>query len=117
MAPTVLVVADGLAHDGLASRLGPAATRFAASFLADTVAVACSLRNTRVAICSSPDFPPEALAAVSPDVRVAPIEDVGGPALAAVLADALANGDPALLIGADLPHLPPWRLRDALTYL
>lgn len=117
MAPTVLIAADGLVRHGLASRLGPAAVQFSASFLADTVAVARSLAGSRIVVCYTPHFPPAALDSLAADLELAPIGGLSGPDLAGALEWALAEGDPALLIGADLPHLPPWRLRDAITHL
>lgn len=117
MAPTVLILANGLMRDELARWLGPAAPRFSASFLADTAAVAGSLRDVHVVVCYTPQFPREALARVERELEVTPIIGSDGPALAGALAGALAAGEPAVLIGADLPHLPPWRLRDALTHL
>jgi hypothetical protein len=117
MAPTILIAADGFARDELASRLGPAATPFAAGFLADTVAIARSLAGARVVVRYGPHFPRAALAGLAADVAVAPIVGLGGSELAEALGEALAEGGPALLLGADVPHLPPWRLRDALTHL
>lgn len=117
MAPTILIVADSLIGDELARELGPAATRFAASLLADTVAVAKTITGARVAIRYGLRFPLAALAGLPAAIEAAPLRGEDGPALAATLAEALAAGGPALLLGADLPHLPPWRLRDALTHL
>lgn len=117
MAPTILIVADGMTSDELASRLGPAATRFAASFLADTIAVAGALTGARVVVRYGPHFPPAAVGGLPAGLEIAPISGAHGPALAAALAEALSSGGPVLLIGADAPHLPLWRLRDALTHL
>lgn len=114
MSPTIIIVADGLTHRELAARLGPAAPRLAAGFLADTVAVARTLRGARVVVRHGPHFPATGL---PQGLESAPIASADGPHLAAILAEAAADGGPALLIGADLPHLPPWRLRDALTHL
>lgn len=117
MAPTIVIVADALTGDELTTQLGPVATALAASFLADTLAVAQALTDARIVVRYSPGFPRAALAGLAPWIELAPIGAVTGPALAAALAEALASGGPALLIGADTPHLPPWRLRDALTHL
>ena len=50
-------------------------------------------------------------------VTAAPLAAGGARGVVTALAEGLAIGEPAVLIGANLPHLPPWRLRDALTHL
>lgn len=117
MAPTIVIVTNGLVRTELAERLGPVAAAFAASFVRDTVAVARLVKGARVILRYGPATPPEALTAIEPAVRAAPLRGVGGTELAAVLAEATAEGEPAVLVGDGLPHLPPWRLHDALTHL
>jgi glycosyltransferase A (GT-A) superfamily protein (DUF2064 family) len=117
MAPTIIILSNGLTHTELAERLGPAATSFVTSFVHDTIAVARSLRDTRVVVRYGPAMPTEALVGIEPTVRSAPLRSFEGRDLAMVLAEATAEGDPAVLVSDGLPHLPPWRLRDALTHL
>jgi glycosyltransferase A (GT-A) superfamily protein (DUF2064 family) len=62
-------------------------------------------------------LPPAIAADLDRSVVAAPLAASGPRAVATALAEALASGDPAVLIGSNLPHLPPWRLRDALTHL
>jgi glycosyltransferase A (GT-A) superfamily protein (DUF2064 family) len=62
-------------------------------------------------------LPPGIAADLDHSIAAAPLAASGPRAVATALAEALASGDPAVLIGSNLPHLPPWRLRDALTHL
>lgn len=117
MAPTIVILANGFARPELASWLGPAATPIITSLVHDTIAVARSVRGARLVLRYGPALPHEALAGLGPDVRTAPIRSLKGADLAVALADAGGAGGPAILVGADLPHLPSWRLRDALTHL
>lgn len=115
MAPTVLILADGM-HSELAKRLGPGAAPVMVSLLHDTVAAARSLGDVRVVVRYGPTLT-HSVAELDRGVDAAPLAASGQRAVAAALAEGLAAGDPAVLIGANLPHLPPWRLRDALTHL
>lgn len=116
MAPTVIIFADG-SHGEIARRLGSGATPIMFSLLHDTVAAACSLGDVRVVVRYGPTLPPAAIADLDRDVVAAPLGASGAKAVATALAEGLASGGPVVLIGANLPHLPPWRLRDALTHL
>jgi glycosyltransferase A (GT-A) superfamily protein (DUF2064 family) len=115
MAPTILILAGG--YDGPAAPLASVAPWFAASFLADTVALARRVRNARTVVLATPQFPRAALADLPSGVAAVPLADAGPAALRRALTSAAAEDGPALLIGADLPHLPLSRLRDALTHL
>lgn len=117
MAPTILILAGDRANDERTMRSGMPTPLFAASFLADTVDIARSVRHSRVVVRPTPMFPRSALADLPPDVAVEPIAGTGGAELCAAFADSLDAGEPVLLISSELPHLPPWRLLDALTYL
>jgi glycosyltransferase A (GT-A) superfamily protein (DUF2064 family) len=116
MAPTVLIHVDGSLHAALARQLGAGATAFMVSLALDTAAVARSL-GVRVRLLHGPGAPATLLAEQAPDLEHAPLAGERGADLAAALGAALADGAPALLIGADLPHLPAARLRDALCHL
>jgi hypothetical protein len=104
------------AFNELTRHLGAAAINLYAAFLDDSVALAGRAAGSRVSIVAqagshlaahlqSPAGPPVLLL---PDLRPASV--------ASALADALADG-PVVLFGGDMPHLPIWRLRDALTHL
>jgi hypothetical protein len=116
MAPNVIIFADGT-HGEIARRLGSGAAPVMLSLLHDTVAAARSLGDVRVVVRYSATLPPAAIAGLDRGVAAAPLAASGARAVVAALTEGLATGDPAVLIGANLPHLPPWRLRDALTHL
>jgi hypothetical protein len=117
MTPTIVILANGFVRTELTAGLGSVAIPFATSFVHDTVAIARSVRGARVVLRHGPGLPSQALAGIGPDVRTAPIRSTGAAELAHAVGDALADGGPALILSATLPHLPSWRLRDALTYL
>ena len=117
MAPTVILLANGLGNGLSAAHFGSASVAFTRSFLHDMLAVVGSLRGVQISLRYGPALPPEALTGLPSAVAAAPIGGERGPDVAAALSTALASGDPAVLIGADMPHLPLWRLRDALTHL
>jgi hypothetical protein len=116
MAPTVIIFADGM-HGEITTRLGPGAAPVLFSMLHDTIAAARSLRDVRVLVRYGPALSPTLIADLDGGIAAAPLAASGPRAVFTALAEALATGDPAVLIGANLPHLPPWRLRDALTHL
>jgi glycosyltransferase A (GT-A) superfamily protein (DUF2064 family) len=116
MAPTVIILADGM-YGELTTRLGAGAAPVLLSLLHDTVAAARSLRDVRVVVRYSPTLSPAMIADLDRGIAAAPLTVSGARGVATALAEAGATGDPAVLIGSNLPHLPPWRLRDALTHL
>lgn len=115
MTPTLIVLADVLRRKDLVRPLGPAALSLFQALVSDTIEVAREISGARVVVAHAPgvslDLVPEA------NVTVRPLAGTGPQALAVLLQEALAGGAPAVVIGGDLPHLPPWRLRDALTHL
>jgi glycosyltransferase A (GT-A) superfamily protein (DUF2064 family) len=115
MTPTLIVLADALRREDLVHPLGRATMALFQALVSDTVEVAREISGARVVVAHDPrvplDLAPEA------EVTLRPLAGSGPRALAALLEEALAGGDPAVVIGGDLPHLPPWRLRDALTHL
>ncbi|MGQ9928662.1 MAG: DUF2064 domain-containing protein [Chloroflexaceae bacterium] len=115
MTPTLIILADALRREDLVHLPAPAARALFQALVSDTVAVAREISGARVVVAHDPrvalDLVPGA------EVRLQPLAGTGPQALAALLEEALAGGDPAVVIGGDLPHLPPWRLRDALTHL
>ena len=117
MTPTVILLADGLGAGWLPAHLADAHSTLARSFLHDTITMVRSLRNTRLVLRHGPHLPPAALDGLDPGIASVPVGGDSSAHVAAALADALAEGYPAVLIGATTPHLPPWRLRDAFTHL
>lgn len=116
MALSLILLADGPSTN-LVAHLGQAAFDLYGRLLADTVRIAEALPGARVSVRHSPAAPQAILAALPASVTcvAAPLGDAA--AVNAALADGLAAGGPALVIGGALPHLPLWRLRDAATYL
>lgn len=117
MAPTIVILADGLANAELSQWLGPAEVPLITSIVHDTVAVARSVHNGRVLLRYRTSLPSAVLAGLDPDIATAPLRSFDSAELGGVLRATLAAGDVVLLLSADVPHLPPWRLRDALTHL
>ena len=116
MAPTIIIFADGTQGE-ITTRLGPGATPVIYSLLHATVAAARMLRGVQVVVRYSAAVAPAIAADLDRSIDAAPLAASGRLGVATALAEALASGDPAVLIGPNLPHLPPWRLRDALTHL
>lgn len=116
MALSLTIFADGPSAD-LAAYLGAHSEALYARLLADTVAVAMQLPGALVQVRHHRDAPRALLAALPRQALLVPTAASGGAAVRAALADGLAAGGPALVIGGDLPHLPLWRLRDAATHL
>jgi hypothetical protein len=116
MAPTVIVLGSG-PGDELSAHLGEQAQILYGRMLSDTLAVAGRVTGTRVILRHAPDFDPALIVSRSPAVHCEAAPVVGAAAVRAALSAALADGDPAVLIGGDLPHLPLARLRDAFTRL
>lgn len=115
MTPTLIVLADSLRRRDLARPLGPAAMSLFQALISDTVDVARMINGARVLVARAPHVPLELLPET--DVTVRTLAGAGPQFLAALLKEELEEGGPAVVIGGDLPHLPPWRLRDALTHL
>ncbi|HMQ30639.1 MAG TPA: DUF2064 domain-containing protein [Chloroflexaceae bacterium] len=116
MTVSLIILADGPSPN-LVGQLGASAWALYGRLLGDTVAVARRLPGARVAVRYNPGAPRALLAALPPDTEAVPAPTAGAAAVAAALADGLAEGGPALVLGGNLPHLPPWRLRDAATHL
>lgn len=115
MAPTLTILADG-PSDELVTHLGPNAALLYTRLLLDTVEVARkALAGARLIVRYGPDVPPEALVGLAPTAELIRAPGEGSPAEA--LAAALELSGPAILLADTLPHLPPWRLRDALYHL
>jgi len=109
--PTVRPVFNELTH-----HLGDAAIKLYAAFLDDSVALASCAFGGQVSVVAQvgSDLTGHLQAPAGPRVILVP--DQRPAALASALATALASG-PVVLFGGDMPHLPIWRLRDALTHL
>lgn len=117
MTPTVILLADGLGAGWAHTHLAEAHSSLARGFLHDTIALVHGLPNTRLILRYGPRLPREALVGLAPGVASRPIGGDSATDVAEALAEALAEGDPAVLIGPVTPHLPLWRLRDAFTHL
>ncbi|MCS6880637.1 MAG: DUF2064 domain-containing protein [Oscillochloridaceae bacterium] len=115
MTPTLIVLADTLRRRDLARPLGPAAMSLFEALISDTVDVAREINGARVLIARAPHVGLDVLP--SADVTVRTLAGAGPKFLAALLKETLEGGEPTVVVGGDLPHLPPWRLRDALTHL
>ncbi len=116
MALTLIILAAGPSAD-LVAHLGPTAPALYGRLLGDTAQVARQLPGARVSVRYNPDAHPAILAGLPPATAAAPAPTRGWAAVAAALADGLADGGPAIVISGELPHLPLWRLRDAATHL
>lgn len=116
MALSLVILADGPSAD-LTAHLGPAAPALYARMLSDTALVAQQLAGARLLVRHSPALPPAILEGLPQTAQVAPLRGTGSGAVTSALAEGLAEGGPAIVIGGDLPHLPLWRLRDAATHL
>lgn len=115
---TLVVVADRAEERELEARFGAAAATIAASLLQDTVAVARAVDTARVEVYAEGAAQAFALAGLGPVHRVrAPGAASTRRTTAEILGMALEGGGPALLLSSGLPHLPAWRLRDAVTHL
>jgi hypothetical protein len=116
MALTLIILADGPSVD-LLTHLGQTAPALYACMLGDTALVARQLPGARVIVRYNPSISPTILAGLPASAEVGPAAGVGSEAVAAALAEGLAEGGPTIVLGGNLPHLPPWRLRDAATHL
>ncbi len=116
MAFTLIILADGPSVD-MVTHLGHTASALYACMLGDTALVAGQLSGARVIVRYNPTISPTILAGLPASAEVGPAAGAGQEAVAAALAEGLADGGPAVLLGGNLPHLPPWRLRDAATHL
>lgn len=115
MALTLTILADGPSAE-LVTHLGPNATALYTRLLLDTIEVARQAAATaRIIVRYDPGVPAEALAALDPTIEQVRARAPGSPAEA--LEEALEPRGPAIVIADTLPHLPPWRLRDALFHL
>lgn len=113
MTANLVIMADSFARSDLLRLLGPTAVPLLTSFLLDTIDLAQALPGVPISVGYAAATPPD----LDPGVALRPMASFGTAALAALLDDALAEASPVLIVGGDLPHLPPWRLRDALTHL
>ncbi len=113
MAASLIILADSFARSDLLRPLGPTAVPLLTSFLRDLVDLAQAIPGIRLSVGYAAATPPE----LGQSVALRPMAGFGAEPLAALLAEALGEASPVLIIGGDLPHLPPWRLRDALTHL
>lgn len=115
MALTLTILADGPSAE-LVTHLGPNAAVLYTRLLLDTVEVAHkAATEARIIVRYGPGVPAEALESLAPSVEQIPARVAGSPEEA--LAAALEAKGPAIVIADTLPHLPPWRLRDALFHL
>jgi glycosyltransferase A (GT-A) superfamily protein (DUF2064 family) len=116
MAPTVIVLADGVSGE-LARGLGAGAAPVAQSLFLDTLAAASALRDARIVVRYTPATDRNTFKGIGNGITVAPLAARGALAASLAMGDELAAGNPTVLIGANVPHLPLWRLRDAITHL
>lgn len=116
MAVSLIILADGPGPELLA-HLGPAASDLYAHMLGDTLGVAARLPGGHVTVCHRADLQAAALPALPATVARLPLRARDTLVVAEALAIGLAVGEPAIVLGGNLPHLPLWRLRDAATYL
>ncbi|MEI7773126.1 MAG: DUF2064 domain-containing protein [Chloroflexales bacterium] len=113
-----------LAHDptvrpvfnDLTRHLGDAAINLYAAFLDDSVALAGCAAGDRVSVIAQADSKLLGRLQAPAGPQVIMVPDLRPASLASAVASALADG-PVVLLRGDMPHLPIWRLRDALTYL
>jgi glycosyltransferase A (GT-A) superfamily protein (DUF2064 family) len=98
------------------SHLGLEANDLYTAFLGDSVSLARSVARVEVLVVGLHDSLLLACVQQMHTAATIAVSDMRPVALERLLVETLASG-PVLLIGGDLPHLPLWRLRDALTYL
>ncbi|MFQ3662647.1 MAG: DUF2064 domain-containing protein [Chloroflexaceae bacterium] len=115
MTPTLIVLADVLRDEDLTRPFGPGAVALLQALVSDTVDVAREIAGARVVVAHDPQVAVDL--DLEADVTLRPLAGTDSRAIATLLDEALADGGPAVVMGGDLPHLPPWRLRDALTHL
>lgn len=111
-----MILADGPGAELLA-HLGSAAPSLYAQMLSDTLQVAASLPGATITVCYSTDTPPPPLPTLPQAPTLRPLHTSGAAAVAEALAVGLTRGEPTIVLRANLPHLPIWRLRDAATHL
>lgn len=116
MAPTVIILGDGPSKE-IGAHLGGQGAILYGRMLSDTITVASRLAGVRVLVRHAQDFDPALIVERAPGVTCVPALVAGAAGAQAALSTALAEGGPVVLIGGDLPHLPPTRLRDAFTML
>lgn len=116
MALSLIILAEGPGAD-LVAHLGPAAPILYARMLGDTVRVARQIFGSRVTVRYNPDAPAAILAGLPLATEVVTAPTVSEADVSEALAQGMAEGHAAIVVGGDLPHLPPWRLRDAATHL
>jgi glycosyltransferase A (GT-A) superfamily protein (DUF2064 family) len=105
-----------LADDDLMRYLGPAAPSLYAAFLRDSIALAERVTQAEVILVARVGSGLIARQMGGDDPQVVLLPDMRPATLAAALAAALAYG-PVVILRGDMPHLPIWRLRDAITHL
>lgn len=116
MTISLIILADGPGPQ-LVSQLGAAASELYARLLGDTAAVARRLSGAHLSVRYNPAAPRAILAGLPSGTEALPAPTSGPAAVAEALGAGLARGGPAIVLGGNLPHLPPWRLRDAATHL
>lgn len=116
MALSLMILADGPGAE-LLGHLGSAAADLYARMLGDTLEVACRLPGAQVTVCHGADLPLATLDALPVPAPPLRLRSMGAAAVAEALDAGLATGEPTIVLRGDLPHLPPWRLRDAAAHL
>lgn len=116
MNPTVVILGDGPGPQ-LNAHLSEQGAVLYGRMLSDTIVVASRLAGVRVVVRHAPDFDPALIVGCGSEVACESAPVAGAAGAQAALRAALAHGGPVVLIGGDLPHLPPSRLRDAFTLL
>jgi glycosyltransferase A (GT-A) superfamily protein (DUF2064 family) len=114
-----------LAHDPtvrpvfneLTQHLGATAIDLYAAFLDDSLALArrASVAEVSVVAQAGSELVARLQAPAGP-IRIIKLPDQRPISFASALAQALTHG-PVVFFGGDMPHLPIWRVRDALTHL
>ena len=104
------------AFNELTRQLGTASDNLYAAFLDDSVALAARACGAQVSVVAQAGSCLVARLQSPADPQIILVPDHRPATLAGVITEALSNG-PVVLLGGDMPHLPIWRLRDALTHL
>ncbi|MEI8306477.1 MAG: DUF2064 domain-containing protein [Chloroflexales bacterium] len=108
--PTVRPTFDDL------NRYSGADSDIYAAFLDDSLALAGQAYGARLSVIAQVDSGLVARLQALAGPRIILLPDLSPASLMSILSEALSDG-PVVLFGGDMPHLPIWRLRDALTHL